>query len=255
MTQTVGKVGKWEIKRRARRLEILEVAQKLLVNNGLDALSMHLLAKTLSCTPGALYRYFKSRDEILMTLQVQNIEWLRSAFDHGRNLCIQDAELEPGGEAILAILASSVMYGSLPEVLPQRFNLITLIAGSTQHVVDDQTGMPAVLATLGMLSDVACYINDAIEEGALSPGQSIRRTTALWTSIHGAAITSKLARFPNMAPQFDGLIEEIAADLLAAWGASPPLLATCRDILSTHGKTKLLTNALEALASNDTPSK
>lgn len=47
---------------------IIEAANVILKLDGLEALSMRRIAKELDCTPGALYHYYKNKDEILVAL-------------------------------------------------------------------------------------------------------------------------------------------------------------------------------------------
>lgn len=49
----------------AGRARILAAAHTIVGSEGLDALSMRTLAGALSLTPGALYRYFASKDEVV----------------------------------------------------------------------------------------------------------------------------------------------------------------------------------------------
>lgn len=224
--------GAWERKRLARRAEILEVAQRLLIADGLEAMSMHKLARALGCSPGALYRCFVSRDEIVMALQIRNLDWLREVFAKGCAHALErSAWVEPGDRALAAILAYCAMYSALPGAHFERFRLITLVLGDAKVHVEDEAVEPAVASALGLLGDVSQHITHAQEAGALGEGLSLRRAVALWTSLHGVTVVSKMGRFPSTSPLFAGLVEETAQDLLVAWGASRPRLVEHRSAL------------------------
>jgi AcrR family transcriptional regulator len=49
---------------KAGRARILKAALKIMGSEGLEALSMRSLADAVDLTPGALYRYFSSKDEV-----------------------------------------------------------------------------------------------------------------------------------------------------------------------------------------------
>jgi AcrR family transcriptional regulator len=49
----------------AGRARILAAAHKIVGSNGLDALSMRSLADAVELTPGALYRYFVNKDQVI----------------------------------------------------------------------------------------------------------------------------------------------------------------------------------------------
>jgi len=67
-------------RRAERRQSILDTALELIGTRGLDGLTVHALAGALDLTPGALYRYFKSKDEILVALAVHVVTSLRDGF-------------------------------------------------------------------------------------------------------------------------------------------------------------------------------
>jgi len=49
----------------AGRTRIVEAALKIVGSDGVDALSMRSLADAVELTPGALYRYFESKDDVM----------------------------------------------------------------------------------------------------------------------------------------------------------------------------------------------
>ena len=49
----------------AGRARILAAAHKIVASDGLDALSMRSLAGAVQLTPGALYRYFTNKDQVI----------------------------------------------------------------------------------------------------------------------------------------------------------------------------------------------
>ena len=53
-------------RRRARTEAIIDAAMNILLDEGVHAVTMRRLAKDLSLTPGAMYRYFDGKDAILV---------------------------------------------------------------------------------------------------------------------------------------------------------------------------------------------
>lgn len=51
-----------------RQLEIIEVAGKLLTNSGINGLTIKNLANEMNFSEGAIYRHFKNKEEIILTL-------------------------------------------------------------------------------------------------------------------------------------------------------------------------------------------
>ena len=58
---------------RAKIERILEAAMEMVAEGGFDALSMARLADAVDYTPGALYRYFRSKDALYAALVSQVI--------------------------------------------------------------------------------------------------------------------------------------------------------------------------------------
>ncbi len=52
----------------AARTRILHEARGIVATESYDALSMRRLAEALGLTPGALYRYFDSKDAVMLAL-------------------------------------------------------------------------------------------------------------------------------------------------------------------------------------------
>ncbi len=58
-------------KKKARRQEILDVAHRILTSAGFDQFSMEVLARETGLARASLYRYFSSREEVLLALYQQ----------------------------------------------------------------------------------------------------------------------------------------------------------------------------------------
>ena len=76
MTQTVFKKIRIAEKHN-RRLAIVEVAEHLLSREGLDAVTIRKVASEAGLSSGAMYMYFKNKEELLLCMLVQNLKVLR----------------------------------------------------------------------------------------------------------------------------------------------------------------------------------
>ena len=81
--------------------QLLTVAHQHLVDNGATGLGMRALARDLNVTPGALYRYVKSRDDLLTLLIVDAYESLGRAVEEAEEAIPRD-DLEGRWLAICA---------------------------------------------------------------------------------------------------------------------------------------------------------
>jgi AcrR family transcriptional regulator len=64
-----------------RRREILEAARRCFVREGFHATSMQDILREGDLSAGALYRYFKSKDDIVLAIAGQSIGGLTSLFE------------------------------------------------------------------------------------------------------------------------------------------------------------------------------
>lgn len=66
-------------RRRARtRQEIIDNAYDLLVRYGVDGVSIRALADRIDYTPGALYKYFASKEALIDAVRQQCFDWLNA---------------------------------------------------------------------------------------------------------------------------------------------------------------------------------
>ncbi|MCP5339630.1 MAG: helix-turn-helix domain-containing protein [Steroidobacteraceae bacterium] len=61
----------------AQRTRILQAAQKCFVEHGFHAASMATIAQTAEMSPGLIYRYFRSKSEIILAIIERQLEIVR----------------------------------------------------------------------------------------------------------------------------------------------------------------------------------
>lgn len=227
---------------RAQRTEhILETALELLVEEGLEALTVHRVARQLDVTAGALYRYFPSKDALLAELQVRFIAEIQLAFeDHWSRLAEPLAELPPGAAALARIFAAARTWLELHDRHPARTRLLAQVLAEPDPLVTDPTTFGVVMApALQLLQSVAARFDDATRHGALAAGPEspLRRAVVLWGALQGTAQLHKLARLGEPAFARDTLEQDLVAALLRGWGATPAALQQALRALDTSEPT------------------
>jgi AcrR family transcriptional regulator len=195
-------------RKRRKRGEIYERALDLFAAKGPSGLTIRELAAELDYTPGALYRYVASKDELLVKVQLLALERIAVGLR---------AAMAATSEPIAALIAGADYYLALPETLPRESALVQFLIGDPRVLLegDDAAAVAAPLAAL--LGEVAAVIQRAVAAGALSAGEPGARAVALWSAIQGAASLRKLAR---LAPHIDArrvALEQVEA-LLVHWG-------------------------------------
>jgi TetR/AcrR family transcriptional regulator, transcriptional repressor of aconitase len=85
----------------ARRRQILDAARRCFVRNGFHATSMQDILGEANLSAGAVYRYFKSKDEIIAAIGFANV----AAFTAAVEEVVQDDDPPPLDEALGRLLA------------------------------------------------------------------------------------------------------------------------------------------------------
>lgn len=76
-TQATGATHKAGTRADAQRRRILRAAQKCFVEHGFHAASMATIAQTADMSPGLIYRYFRSKNEIILAIIAHQLEVAR----------------------------------------------------------------------------------------------------------------------------------------------------------------------------------
>lgn len=221
-------------RRQEKTAQILEVATQILTSEGLEALTVQRLASALSWTPGAMYRYFPSKEAVLVAMQVQILAEMEGMMERAWSRLGGRAEvcaLPPGSGALLKVQGACRVYGSLPRVMPERFRLMAITIGDPKTFVQAEQMRPALEATEALLRPVGALLAEAAALGALRPGDARRRVVELWAVTHGATSIQKFARLGDSVVWAQGLIGSAVGAMLCGWGASPEQIAGLEALL------------------------
>jgi AcrR family transcriptional regulator len=207
---------------------MLEAAAAIVAADGIEALSLHRLARELGYVPAALYRYFDSKDALIAALQRRAVTAMHAEFGRVCERASADAAKRGVGleaRALIPILAAARFYLELPESAPEHFRLVSLLLADPRPLVGDEQARSTAPVLLAFLSDVTELLERAVSAGALSSADSRDRTLVLWSSLQGIAQLGKLARFDNRRFATRRLGECAVHSLLLGWGASSDALA------------------------------
>ena len=210
-------------RRKEREERILEAAAELVAAEGIEALSVHRLARELDYVPAALYRYFASKDELVAKLQRRAIAALHADF-RGACTAAEATGGTPRARALGAVFVAARFYLTLPERSPEHFRLVSALLADPRPLVGDAQAKKTAPVLVGFLGDVAALLERAAETGAIEPGDAFDRTLILWSSLQGILQLGKLGRFDGERFDPKRLGERAVRDLLAGWGASAAAL-------------------------------
>lgn len=153
------------------RSRILHEAALIVAEEGIGALSMRYLASKLGMTGGALYRYFPSRQDLIL-----------AHFSKGMTALYEELiAREPSPDPLTALRDYALAYADFAFADPIRFRLMFL--------EDNQATRNAGLKYESVPAAYGEFIRRmaaAMEARALAPGEPKRATDVLWAGLHGA---------------------------------------------------------------------
>lgn len=224
----------WDRRRAETSVRILDAAERIASDEGVEALTMHSLAKDLGYRAGALYRYFPSKDALIAALLVRVVaqvgEGVHGARDEAEGISERARRPQtPEARALLPLVLASRGYFELAETHPAQMALLVRALAAPRPVIDDAAASALAAAVMDLLREAGSLMRAAREAGALAAGDDIPRVALLWTSLHGLVGTRKLARFDiaGLAPA--ALVNELLRALLLGWGASREDIDDCID--------------------------
>lgn len=209
-------------RRKRRADDILDTARALVAAEGLEALTLHRIARELGLVPAALYRYFASKDALLAELQRRTIlslhEQFRAARDQAAARAVE-ARLEARAAALAPLFGATQLYLDLPQRAREHFGLISVMLADPRPLVADDEAAKTAPALMAFLGDVRSLVAKAAEVGAISKGDSFDRTLLLWSSLQGVAQLGKISRFAPERFDVQRLGTSALSALLSGWGA------------------------------------
>ena len=178
----------------ARREQILAAARTCFLTKGLHNTSMQDLIQEAGLSVGAVYRYFKSKNEIINAIASSVAGGIQQHIDEvaARRLPLADSldqilaelerQIEPGGNLPIAlqVWAEATLDPTIGEIVRERYN--------------------------GLRSSVRTLVVHAVESGELPAGTAVDAVAAAFYSfIPGYALQRMLTGTPDRASYLAGV--------------------------------------------------
>jgi AcrR family transcriptional regulator len=202
-------------RRDANLQRILDAALELVAAGGLEALSMARLAEAVDYTPGALYRYFGSKDSLLSQLVTRILEDLRV------KLVEAEARLPTPATPLSRVFALVQGYRGFAQSQPQRFGLLALTMADPALLQEDADAEPVIGMMIAALRPLAEALGAAEEAGLVDAGDVTERTICLFALLQGVLLLHKQARYAPRLLDVERLAVRGTRGLLLGWGAKP----------------------------------
>jgi AcrR family transcriptional regulator len=214
--------------RELMRGEILTAAQNIIRTQGMDALSLRALAKSVGVTAPALYEYFPGKDAILRALFVQGSGLMLELMDQ------VIADSPPGLETLLAVMRG---YRDFAGREPDYFRLLFGSVDPALELSSDEfAGMEQIF------SRFIGVIVSSIARGELSAAPPEILGCTLWSLIHGISqlenesfLARKHGDGIDRRKQFDSAMKLVLVSLATPLGAEVigPIGSTCETLEGT----------------------
>jgi AcrR family transcriptional regulator len=216
-TTSVGKRGP---QRQLSDDAICAAALELISVDGLAALSMGSLARQLGASASGLYRYFASKEDILVALQERAIRHYATHLNAAIEAAsIRSATLPPDAAALANVIVAFGQYLRHAHESPAEHRMIDAFLSAPQPILSD-TGARAVAEVLSSVEAMCARTLDAaVAAGALSAADSRRRTHLLWAALHGLDHFRKRDRIQPETLRVGQLQRDLFSAMLAGFGA------------------------------------
>jgi AcrR family transcriptional regulator len=190
-------MGSPERRRREReekRAAICRAAMKLFLAEGFDKVTIRRIAEEIEYTPGAIYSYFASKDEIFYDLHSEGFRLL-----HERLVAVPAAlpafpRLREMGRTYLRFALDN----------PEYYDLMFILAAPLKQVLGEERWKGG-LETYDLLRQ---QVRLCQSEGSLPAHDLEGATLALWAMVHGIASLVVKERLRMVPPEhLDAMVE------------------------------------------------
>jgi AcrR family transcriptional regulator len=192
------------------RQDIVTAARDLLLEEGLDGLSMRSIADRIEYSPATLYLYFKDKDELVR-------EVVRTGFELMQDVVAQ--ELENTGAEASAIEQYGAMgraYARFATENPAYFRVMFELPGTAGACEQPESGTPP---GQGFERTVE-VVGRAVAEGRVRGADPRRMALIGWGLVHGLTalyLTGHLNEDVATVGEFHALVEEAMHSILTGW--------------------------------------
>lgn len=213
-------------KRELKGEAILDAATAVLEAEGLDGLTLGRVASALQLVPGALYRYYDSKDALLAGLQRRAVGQIGIVLQQAVAKVPATRSEDVAWLARLLTLARA--YASLPKSAPQAWHLVSLMLAEPKPLLSASEAARTAPMLSALLETVLSGLDRAAALKTLAKGDPAQRTLAFWGAVHGAAALTKLRLWVQELPEPADVAVQAAAALLVGWGAKPKVVQQAR---------------------------
>lgn len=154
---------------------ILDTARTIVTDHGIDALTIRAVAQELSYSPGAIYDYFESKEDILVRLYFQGTSGLGGRMEQAV------ADLPAGTTAVDGILSLARAYRAHAHANRELYQLV--FGGMT--CIPDPPPVEEMGKQTGGFGTLVQLAQQGVAEGSLVAHPVSLIAHAAWSAVHG----------------------------------------------------------------------
>jgi AcrR family transcriptional regulator len=188
-----------EREREQRKNHILDTARALLFEKGLNATSINQIAKRSEMSVGAIYFYFKDKEELFAALQVEGLELLHKTIHKSL-----DTKSTP--EEKVRSIASAYLHFS--EKHKNYFDVINYFLTSPETIFPPELKNKIDAHGNASISTLTAAIREGIDNGYFKAIDPRRQAIILWSTFNGIIQLKKLKKTILAKDEYQSLYNE-----------------------------------------------
>jgi AcrR family transcriptional regulator len=179
-----------ERERERRRQQLIVAAKRVFTKNDFNRVTMEDIAKEAEVSPGTIYLYFKSKDELFVSLSLRILQFLCIRVEHVKN--------EEGADALVKFdRLTQVMY-DVYDFDPMNF--ITIFHLISNDMLKNLS--PEMVSEINKLlkksmNTIAGIFKDGIKKGVIVDRHPVVLAEILWSLFSGIVLCESSKKIIN----------------------------------------------------------
>jgi len=197
-----------EREKEQRREEILSAARKLLLEEGMKAASINRIARLSELSIGAIYFYFRDKEELYAALQLEGLDLLHRYVSEtiSDDLSADDA-----------VRRIALAYLRFSEEHKSYFDIMNYFLASPTTVFSPELKTQVDGHAANSIALLVDAIQKGVDEGVFHKVNPRQEALILWSGCHGAIMLKKMARTVMEEGKYgmfyDGVIERFLSGI------------------------------------------
>ena len=217
-----------------RQREVLTTAWRIVLDEGVPALTLQRLAEELGSPLEVVTRQFASDGAVVAALQREAIDVLTTSLRlsqaHLGELLAAEA-VQPSHATLVRVVAAARFWVGADAVYPGEVDLLRRAFFDSGMHLGDADALQVVPAGLELLELARSLLEAAAGAGQLAPGSSLERALVVIAGTTAVLMTSNLARWDPSFADGPSVARSMVAALLIGWGTDGASLAAADAIV------------------------